>query len=557
MTGPEATTDLPPRDLLSSASDAGPRMGVIEGSGPQLATETETLLRSRLRAAAMMLFLAFLLFFVRGLFLPERDQVMAAFHAVVITWLALSIMWLASRKQIPLKTLRVLELTIFGLIVAFFATAQYRLMLLRSTQNNDTLALAAMKSSVLYMFAIMAVYGIFIPNTWRRAAVVVAPMALSPLFVNILLRMVHPEVIALSNRVSSVEQDSDHVLMLLIGAVSSVFGTHIINKLRTEEFEARLLGQYRLGEKLGSGGMGEVFLAEHQLLKRPCAIKLIRPSSAADPKALARFELEVRSTARLSHWNTVEIYDYGRTADGTFYYVMEYLPGLSLAELVERNGPMPPERVVYLLRQACHALSEAHSANLIHRDIKPANIFAAHRGGRHDVTKLLDFGLVKPVSEAVSTQVSQEGTVTGSPLYMSPEQATGSHRPDRRSDIYSLGAVAYFLLTGVPPFRGDNAIAVMIAHARDPVVPPSEICPEIPPDLEGIVLRCLAKNPSDRYQSADELEQALAACACAGVWNQERASEWWQTKSLPAPSKVASLPDETVEYVAKPDAKLP
>ena len=201
--------------------------------------------------------------------------------------------------------------------------------------------------------------------------------------------------------------------------------------------------------------MGEVYLAEHQLLKRPCAIKLIRPDRAGDPRALARFEREVRTTARLSHPNTVEIYDYGRTEDGTFYYVMEYLSGLSLADLVERHGPLPPGRAIYLLRQACGALAEAHAAGLVHRDLKPANIFAARRGGLHDVAKLLDFGLVLPTAEPVAPPSSAgTATIAGSPLYMAPEQATGDARPDARSDLYGLGAVAYYLLTGRAPFEG-------------------------------------------------------------------------------------------------------
>ena len=176
--------------------------------------------------------------------------------------------------------------------------------------------------------------------------------------------------------------------------------------------------------------MGEVYLAEHQLLKRPCALKLIRPGDATDPRALERFEREVRLTATLSHPNTVEIYDYGRTEDGTYYYVMEYLPGLSLAELVERHGPLPPARAVYLLRQVCQALREAHAAGLIHRDIKPSNIFAARRGGMDDVAKLLDFGLVRPAATTRAAHLSGEGQILGTPLFMSPEQATG--RPGAR-----------------------------------------------------------------------------------------------------------------------------
>ena len=186
--------------------------------------------------------------------------------------------------------------------------------------------------------------------------------------------------------------------------------------------------------------MGEVYLAEHQLLKRPCAIKLIRHDLIGNHRIFARFEREVRATAQLSHWNTIEIFDYGRNDNGAFYYVMEYLPGLSLAELVERFGPMPAARVIYLLRQACDALHEAHEAGLVHRDIKPANLMAAYRGGLHDVTKILDFGLVKTLSENENApHLSREGTVAGSPLYMAPEQIMHTHEPDRRTDIYALG----------------------------------------------------------------------------------------------------------------------
>src|SRR6185312_7224850 len=191
----------------------------------------------------------------------------------------------------------------------------------------------------------------------------------------------------------------------------STFGARTMSRLRRQAAEARQFGQYRLRRRLGSGGMGEVYLAEHQLLKRPCAVKLIRPDAATDPRALARFESEVRLTATLSHPNTVEIYDYGRAEDGTYYYVMEYLPGLSLAEMVERYGPLPPARVVYLLRQVSGALREAHAAGLIHRDIKPSNIIAARRGGMDDVAKLLDFGLVRPSAAARAAHVSAEGQV--------------------------------------------------------------------------------------------------------------------------------------------------
>ena len=207
-------------------------------------------------------------------------------------------------------------------------------------------------------------------------------------------------------------------------AVGSTFGARAISRLRREVAEARQLGQYRLRRQLGAGGMGEVYLAEHQLLKRPCALKLIRPGADADPKALARFEREVRLTAALSHPNTVEIYDYGRTEDGTFYYVMEYLPGLSLAELVERHGPLPPGRAVYLLRQVCGALREAHAAGLIHRDIKPSNIFAARRGG-WTTWPSCSTSAWSCRSRPATARPERRGPILGTPLFMSPEQATG------------------------------------------------------------------------------------------------------------------------------------
>jgi serine/threonine-protein kinase len=207
---------------------------------------------------------------------------------------------------------------------------------------------------------------------------------------------------------------------------------------------------------------------------------------------------------------------------------MEYLPGMSLATVVDRFGPLPPERVIYLLKQTCDALSEAHGAGLVHRDIKPANIFAAARGGHYDVAKLLDFGMVRPMSNLEHTELTQAGSITGSPYFMSPEQATGEREPDARSDIYSLGVVAYVLLTGQPPFVGTQAIQVLVAHAQKTPVPPSEINGDVPEDLERVVMGCLAKAPEDRYQSAAELAAALERCQAAGGWDDAAAADWWR-----------------------------
>jgi serine/threonine-protein kinase len=278
--------------------------------------------------------------------------------------------------------------------------------------------------------------------------------------------------------------------------------------------------------------MGEVHLAEHVLLRRPCAIKLIRPDRAGDPLHLRRFEREVKATATLSHPNTVQVYDYGHTDDGTFYYVMEYLPGLTLEQLVEQHGPLLANRAVHFLRQVSAALSEAHAIGLIHRDIKPGNVMVCERGGRHDTVKLLDFGLVIPLGGGpVDDKVTREGAIAGSPAYMSPEQASGQDEVDARSDIYSVGALAYFLMTGQPPFAGRSGVKMLAAHLYEPPAPLRKHRPEIPADLEAVVLKCLAKVPADRYAEVRALDVALAACDPGRPWTEQNASQWWRSRA--------------------------
>jgi eukaryotic-like serine/threonine-protein kinase len=287
--------------------------------------------------------------------------------------------------------------------------------------------------------------------------------------------------------------------------------------------------------------MGEVHLAEHVLLKQPVAIKLIRPERAGDPGALERFEREVRATARLKHWNTVQIYDYGYTEDGTFYYAMEYLPGLTLEEIVTRHGPLPPARAIAILRQLCAALSEAHGMNLVHRDIKPANVMICEIGGVFDVAKLLDFGLVRGGGPQAET-MPEEKFVAGTPGYMAPEQATG-RLIDGRTDIYSLGAASYFLLTGEHPFARKSVIQVMLAQMTEEIRRPRESRPDLPVDVELVVLRCLSRQPDDRFQDIDTLDTALSACEDAGRWTQAAAREWWlHHKPEPRPSSEAPGP---------------
>jgi serine/threonine-protein kinase len=379
-------------------------------------------------------------------------------------------------------------------------------------------------SAVLRWFLLIVLYGAFIPNTWRRCAAIVGSLALLPVAL-----MVAGSQLDRTTAAYVLSALPETIILMATAAAIAVFGSHKIRELQEKAHEAQRIGQYRLKQILGFGGMGAVYLAEHVLLRRPCAIKLIRPDQAGDPRTLIRFEREVQATATLTHWNTIEIFDYGHAEDGTFYYVMEYLPGMNLEELVEQYGPMPPERAVHLLRQVCQALREAHGIGLIHRDIKPSNIFACERGKVYDVAKLLDFGLVKAFgTESDSVKLTREGAFSGSPAFMSPEQAVGREQLDARSDIYNVGAVAYFLITGKLPFDRQSTLQMLHAHAYEPLVPIHEFKEAVPPDLQPVILRCLEKDPDHRYQDATTLDRALAACASASQWTVERAEEWWR-----------------------------
>jgi serine/threonine-protein kinase len=290
---------------------------------------------------------------------------------------------------------------------------------------------------------------------------------------------------------------------------------------------ARKLGQYQLKQRLGEGGMGEVYFAEHVLLRRPCAVKVIRPSQAGDPDTLQRFLREVQVTATLTHPNNIQIFDYGQASDGTVFYAMEYLSGLNLDELVRRHGPLPPRRANFVLRQLCGALAEAHAISLIHRDIKPSNVILCQRGGLHDVVKLLDFGLARMQStETAGRTLTQAELIFGTPAFMSPEQASGKKQLDERSDIYSLGALAYFLVIGQPPFVRDSVVETLNAHINEEAVPLRSSRHDLLEDFESIVLRCLAKRPGERFSTVSDVQQALLTCG-QNDWTELEAAAWW------------------------------
>jgi serine/threonine-protein kinase len=305
--------------------------------------------------------------------------------------------------------------------------------------------------------------------------------------------------------------------------------SRVIYGLHREVQNAKRLGQYVLGELIGEGGMGAVYHAQHAMLRRPTAVKLLS-AERSGPESIQRFEREVQLTARLTHPNTVAIYDYGRTPDGVFYYAMEYLDGLSLEQLVERFGPQPPGRVIHILLQATGALGEAHALGLIHRDVKPANILFCERGGAPDTVKLVDFGLVKDLAPSESPELTHTGAITGTPLYLAPESILDPASVDHRVDLYALGGVGYFLLTGQPPFLGRSVLEICGHHLHTTPEPPSErLGATLPADLEAVVLRCLAKKPDDRPRDARALHDALLECQKATPWSLAEARDFWST----------------------------
>ncbi|MSR57970.1 MAG: serine/threonine protein kinase [Planctomycetaceae bacterium] len=335
--------------------------------------------------------------------------------------------------------------------------------------------------------------------------------------------------------------------MLLLSSAGLFIFSIVVARLqraaRQSAQQLRQLGQYVLDEKIGEGGMGVVYRGHHAMLRRPTAIKLLSDRRNSEA-AIRRFEREVRLTCQLNNPHTIVIFDYGRTPEGTFYYAMEYLDGLSLQQLVERYGPQEEGRVARILEQVCSSLAEAHATGLVHRDIKPANILVNERGGLFDFVKVLDFGLVRSTDEKEMT-LTADGSLTGTPLYMSPESIERPRDVDARSDLYAVGAVGYFLLTGQPVFVGESVLKVCMQHISARPVRPSERAGRpISTRMEDLLLRSLAKQPADRPATAQELAVELAACAAAATWTEADTEYWWREKS----------PTKTGPFVSPPDS---
>jgi len=445
-------------------------------------------------------------------------------------------------------TLRVIEVLVFGMMSLFFAYLQFTVLTgmpaaaasAVGTRHMQAAVLAAAAIAHFNWFALIVFHAVLVPNTLARGVAITVAMVVVALAIDAFAAIVHLPAGQVSPGLFAIA-----ATMLGVGAGLAIFGTAktvaLEREVRTAREAVRELGQYRLRKKLGSGGMGEVYLAEHRLLKRPCAVKRIHAKYLNNPDQLKRFEREVQATARLRHPNTVEIYDYGVADDGTFYYVMEFLPGVSLEELVGRFGPQPAERVVHILRQVCGALREAHRHGLVHRDIKPSNILLFADGTPHDHVKLVDFGLVHSLwEEEPGGKITREGLIVGTPEYMSPEQASGGTL-DGRSDLFSLGSVAYYLLTGREAFHRENAMKTLMAVVTDTPAPVVEANPHAPADVLGVLIRCLAKDSNERYATAADLDAALAACGCAALWTEARAADWWAVHPAALPGTGTDL----------------
>ncbi len=521
---------------------------------PSASTELEPLLRRRLVLVATIAALTATFFSTYrrtspgelNFYLETSFGTGALIFEATFGGLALALagtMWFVPR-WFTLARLRTVEFLILGCFAIYIGWTQLfawngRRFGLAPGQTIDPFFVRlAVDSMAARWFALIVGISVLVPETFRRNNMLVALQAGIAMTLTVIMSLSDPAYRPHFWRILA-------LMLFWMGVASTVaiFGAYKMAELRRQVAEARRFGQYQLIRKIGGGGMGEVHLAEHVLLKQPCAVKLIRPERAGDPGALERFEREVRATAQLKHWNTVQIYDYGYTDDGTFYYAMEYLPGLTLEEIVSHYGPLPPARTIHLLRQLCAALREAHGMNLVHRDIKPANVMVCERGGVFDVAKLLDFGLVRGGGPQAET-LPEERFVAGTPGYMAPEQAT-ARQIDGRTDIYSLGAVAYYLLTGQHPFVRGSVIQVMLAQMTEEIRRPRDVRPEVPMDLEGVVLRCLSRQPDQRFQDIGSLDAALSGCGDATGWSQPEAETWWREHKATARPMVETPRPET------------
>jgi eukaryotic-like serine/threonine-protein kinase len=489
--GPQAP---PPPTPSTEGADPRPR-------GPR---RLKDLLRRRLRIVVAITAMGFCMNIGLGLLGGVELELLS--HGAVLVILLLLATALSVTNDHSLRMLRGIEFTMFGVVTGFFCATQFGY-LVGGTDNWEGVAYSGYVS--LRWFAMILIYGVLIPNTGRRNAFVVVVMATLPVLISVGAALLNSAV----NFDLAFPFITEMAVWMVVAAVSAIVGRYEIELQRHDG--RRRLGPYRLDRLLSKGGMGEVYLASHRLLVRPCAVKVIRPDREENEPFRRRFEREVSVLETLNHPNTVRVYDFGHARDGSLYYAMEYLPGMDLNAFVRRYGPLPPNRAIYLLRQVCGALREAHAQKVLHRDITPRNIMVCDRGdGLRDVIKLIDFGLARPLA-AEGTRITGTGMVPGTFGFIAPERLAGEQSIGFASDLYSLGCVAYFLLTGRPPFREDEAR-------------PASLPATVPSELSAVILRCLRRLPADRYADAASLERELVACHVEPAWTADDAEEWWR-----------------------------
>ena len=487
---------------------------------------------ARLRAIALLYAAAY---FFAGFFQPLLTaESRALLFASVTYWapgvtsigLALLVAGITRRERLPLPLVMSIGLTFEVISSYFIAAAEFLLDPQVAGMLNHWMGLSWVAVWTL-------LFTVVVPTRPRRALIAASTSAAAvPVMAGIALA---------TNTVPSPPHPQQFfftfVFPYVLVVVMAYVAARVVYSLGSEVRRARELGSYQLVERLGQGGMGEVWRARHRLLARPAAIKLIRPSlvegrSAISDEIQHRFQREAEAIASLRSPHTVELFDFGVADDGAFYYVMELLDGLDAETLVKRTGPLPAGRVIHVLRQICHSLSEASTRGLVHRDIKPANIFLCRYGEEHDFVKVLDFGLVKATqaSAAMGPGLTQEMAVHGTPAFIAPEQALAASTVDGRADIYATGCVAYWLLTGRLVFTGATPMALVMQHLQTtPTAPSAHTELPVPRALDELVLACLAKDPAARPQSAKELSLRLAAIEGAGPWTEEQARTWWTT----------------------------
>jgi len=430
----------------------------------------------------------------------------------------LAVLWrgVLARRPLSVEWLYRTDLLIAAGIGAFLAAGAYFAYDLRP----------ASYTALILAYGLVFTRALIVPSSGTRT-IVITTIVFAPLVL---------AAIGLAYRVTQEVPKAVFIggafVFAIVAVAMAATGSRIIYGLRRQVSEAMQLGSYKLDRKIGAGGMGEVYRAHHEFLRRPTAIKLLAPAKVGAPDTLDRFEREVQSMSQLTHPNTVAVFDYGRSSEGVLYYAMEYLDGIDLEVLVERFGEQPWSRVTWILEQVCGALSEAHGKGFTHRDIKPANIILCERGGMSDVAKVVDFGLVKEItgSTSASTQV-----ILGTPHYIAPEAVNDPASVGTAVDVYALGGVAYFLLTGKRVFDGATQVDVCVKHVTTKPTPPTQVTTNhIPRELEELILRCLSKAPKDRPTAA-ELGRLLRAIPRTGDWNDEAAVAWWKKFHESAP----------------------